>query len=117
MTSFEAELDGIVSRFVAELAELARTAAYRMVIDSLEQVHRPHKSAAAVWEAKPGLGIDPGRALRAGLRRTVREFERHSITHALEKFDGNITRAAKALRIPRVSLQRTMRRLGMRPSA
>ncbi len=111
MTAFEAELDRIVSQFVAQLADLARLAAYEMVVEALERQHGERAVARRSTSAKAS---DPSGAMRSGLRRTVDDFQRECIGPALIKHDGNITRAAKALRIGRVSLQRKMRRLRMR---
>lgn len=111
MTAFEAELDRLVTRFVAQLADLARTAALQMVIDALE---RPHPSQQTARSTSAEHNLDPGKALRIGLRRLTKELHAQAIVRALERFDGNVSHAARALRIPRVSLQRMMRRLGVR---
>jgi len=46
----------------------------------------------------------------------MNDFERQCIVRALGEYDGNITRAAKALRMNRQAPQRMMRRLGIRAS-
>lgn len=44
----------------------------------------------------------------------VEQFERDHLRRALEAHDGNVSRAARALGISRVGLQRKMRQLGLR---
>lgn len=112
MTEFESDVDRIVTRFVSQLAELAQSAAHEMVIDALEHGLSAQSRArpARPLESK---GVDADRALRVGLRRAVKELERLAVTRALDKYNYNVTHAARALRLNRVSLQRTMRALGI----
>lgn len=112
MTAFEADVDRIVTRFVAQLAELAQSAAHEMVIEALEHSlsRQPRARPARPTESK---GVDADRALRVGLRRAVKELERLAVTRALDKYNYNVTHAARALRLNRVSLQRSMRALGI----
>ena len=46
----------------------------------------------------------------------MRGFERSYLEAALERHDGNISEAARGLGLHRQSLQRTLKRLGIRPS-
>lgn len=58
----------------------------------------------------------PGAASPQRWTRALAEFEREHVNEALEKNDGNVTHAAKALGVHRTTLQRLMKRLGL-PSA
>ncbi len=48
------------------------------------------------------------------LKETMQEFETSYIHHVVDKYDGNISRAAKELQISRQSLQYRLRKLGIR---
>lgn len=48
------------------------------------------------------------------LKETLQEFETAYIHHVVDKYSGNISRAAKELQISRQSLQYRLRKLGMR---
>jgi len=52
-------------------------------------------------------------------RRTkaLAEFEREHVREALERNEGNVTHAAKALGVHRTTLQRLMKRLGLTGAA
>lgn len=112
MTAFEADVHRIVTRFVTQLAELAQSAAREMVVEALEHglsAQSPARPARPI-ESK---SVDADRALRVGLRRAVKELERLAVNRALDKYNYNVTHAARALRLNRVSLQRSMRALGI----
>ena len=50
----------------------------------------------------------------SNLPQIMAEYEKNMILHALEKNDGNVTRAAKMLGIQRQNLQHRMKKLGIR---
>lgn len=54
--------------------------------------------------------LDEGKSLKE----TMQEFETSYIHHVVEKYNGNISRAAKELQISRQSLQYRLRKLGIR---
>lgn len=60
---------------------------------------------------KRAKAIKPSVALRVGLRGALLQFEAECIARALDVHGGNITHAAKALRIRRQSLQRRVRQI------
>lgn len=110
MTSFEAELNRLVARFVSELADRAGLAAYQMAIQALERGTVPDRPTR---RSRRDPVVDPSIAMRVGLMRATDEFHRQCIARALSSHNGNITHAATALGLVRPSLQRIMRRLGM----
>jgi len=63
-----------------------------------------------------GAAPAPGTATPQRWTRALAEFEREHVNEALERNDGNVTHAAKALGVHRTTLQRLMKRLGL-PSA
>lgn len=107
MRTFEAELNRAVADFVSRLAELGRLGAYAMVVRALE------RDTSVIDPTPARRRKRESDALRLGLRKSLRHFERQCIDEALQKHDGNVTAAAKALRVSRQSLQRKMRRLAL----
>jgi DNA-binding NtrC family response regulator len=55
-----------------------------------------------------------GEETDGALSASVRRFEREQILAALRQAHGNVSRAARALRIPRNTLRHRMARLGLR---
>jgi two-component system response regulator AtoC len=71
-------------------------------------------AAAAGPAAEAAVG---GTGLKAAVREATELVERDAILKALEQTEGNVTRAAKVLKISRKSLQNKMKELGLRSVA
>ena len=62
----------------------------------------------------PAASIDADDDLKTRVRKITRRVEHDMIEKALEETSGNVTQAAKKLRISRKSLQMKMKELGLR---
>jgi DNA-binding NtrC family response regulator len=62
----------------------------------------------------PGSGPRPASSLKEIVRLETERVEREMIQKALEQTGGNVTQAARQLRISRKSLQTKMKELGLR---
>lgn len=78
---------------------------------SIELEHLPRSLTDAVRARSVTLAPAPPPA--GGVRDSVKEFERQKIVDALAKTNGNQTRAAELLGIPRRTLAYKMAKLGI----
>lgn len=88
---------------------------FRFVLERLAvKVERPvvrFEDVLDVIEVAPGVRSDPGENLHDATRR----FEREFIGSVLERHNGEVTKAARALGLHRPNLYRKLRALGLRP--
>ena len=84
------------------------------VPDSTAQFHRgtPHPAAAQKREARATVDID--RLFKVAKREMVDQFEREYVTRLLERHGGNVSAAARAAGIDRMSIYRIIQRYGLR---
>jgi len=75
----------------------------------------PVRGGGAVAAVPPGVTPKPGETpLKDFLKQRQAEIEKSFIVQALQKTEGNVTRAAKLLQISRKSLQTKMKEFGLR---
>ena len=80
------------------------------VSDDEETLRLEHFSARAGEE---DIDIEKLKSFDNPIEEIKKEAERTLISEVLEQFDGNKTRAAECLKIPRSLLYQKMKRLGM----
>jgi len=99
------ELENVIERAV-----LFCDAAVLRAVDLPPELRegRPQASASAVSTPSPGDG------LKEQVKAAMSRLERELIVHALEQTGGNVTHAARLLKISRKGLQLKMKELGLR---
>ncbi len=90
------------------------------VVSAAHAVSAPHATGAVPASAVhdpasgPSAGPRPASSLKEIVRLETERVEREMIVKALEQTGGNVTQAARQLRISRKSLQTKMKELGLR---
>ncbi|MBL9003221.1 MAG: hypothetical protein JNJ46_03185 [Myxococcales bacterium] len=89
-------------------------------VSAVHSVGAPHAAGAVPASAVhdpasgPSAGPRPASSLKEIVRLETERVEREMIVKALEQTGGNVTQAARQLRISRKSLQTKMKELGLR---
>lgn len=101
---------------VRELRNVIERAA--LLCDDPQRVIQPRHLPDSVLRAETASAVpavvSPPSPPAADVRREVRDYERERLEQALAASDGNLTRAAEMLGLPRKTLAYRVERLGLR---
>jgi DNA-binding NtrC family response regulator len=84
----------------------------RNVIERAAVLAEPLLPAAAI--TAPPTGVDLAVPFRVGKRRLVDDYEHQYVTAMLAACNGNVSEAARRAGIERISMYRTLQRLGLK---